>query len=119
MPDVVIPAVAYAVSEAVEILPLFHGREIDQDEFYRRTTEQFSELFEFYRHGPGPFLLQTQLEALLETRHENLPIILALGALALLAKLNAEAVLVRAREAPEEWIHFVSAQNGDMYIGAT
>jgi hypothetical protein len=39
------------------------------------------------------------------------------GYFALLVQWNASRILLKAREAPEEWIRFVGAEDDELFIG--
>ena len=61
--------------------------------------------------------IQKELFALLETNKNNVALVAIQGYFALLLKWNASRILMNAREAPEEWIRFVGADDDDLFIG--
>ena len=84
-----------------------------------RSEQHFKELFNLYRTGHAAAEpLRQELQNIISPQTENIALVVAQGGLALIAKANAIAVLHMAKEVPEEWIHFVCAEDGDMFIGA-
>ena len=65
--------------------------------------------------------IQRELLALLRksTGKDNLNVALVAfqGYLAMLLKWNASRILTNAREAPEEWIRFVGADDDELFMG--
>ena len=61
--------------------------------------------------------LREELRALLVTNRNNVALVIYQGFFATIARLNSAKVLPRAREAPEEWIRFVVADDAYIYIG--
>ena len=103
---------------AVEAHQVFRGRTVDEEIFISRTYERLQESFDLYRNGHQPQPLRDQLQKLLRPGTENIALVAAQGGLALIVKCNAQAVLNLAKEAPEQWIRVVCAEDGDMFIGA-
>ena len=61
--------------------------------------------------------IQKELLSLLDTSKNNVALVVLQGYFAVLLQWNASRVLVNAREAPEEWIQFVSADDDELFIG--
>jgi hypothetical protein len=100
---------------AVAAHQFFRGSAVDQMTFVRRSYERFWEL---YHKGGQSQHLRQELQKLLFPRQENIALVVAQGALALLVRCNAQAILNMAKEVPEEWMRIVLAADGDMFIGA-
>ena len=75
-------------------------------------------MFKRYSSGRDHEPIRQEIENILNPRAENIALVIAQSAWAFLVKLNADAVLSLAREAPEEWMRIVDAEDGDMFIGA-
>jgi hypothetical protein len=58
------------------------------------------------------------LALLANPRKDNIALVAAQLGLALLVKCNSQAILNLAKESPEEWMRFVTAEDGDMFLGA-
>lgn len=97
----------------------FRGRPVDSTTFVTRSFDRFESLLKLYSEGHDRQPIRQELHNLLNPRAENIALVIAQGAIALLVKCNADFVLNRAKEAPEEWMRVVSAEDGDMFIGAT
>ena len=65
----------------------------------------------------GEEYIQKELIALLDTSKNNVALVAFQGYFALLLRWNASRILLRAREAPEEWIRFVGADDDELFIG--
>ena len=61
--------------------------------------------------------IKQQLLSVLHTNKNNVALVAIQGVFALLSQWNASRVLLRAREAPEEWIRFVGADDDELFIG--
>lgn len=61
--------------------------------------------------------IQKELFALLHTNKNNIALVALQGYFALVVKWNASRILPRAREAPEEWIQFVGAEDDELFMG--
>ena len=61
--------------------------------------------------------LREKLQALLISNRNNVALVVYQGLFASLARWNQARVLLRAREAPEEWIQFIVADDDYIYIG--
>ena len=61
--------------------------------------------------------IHQELLAVVQTNKNNVALIAIQGFFALLSQWNASRVLVKAREAPEEWIRFVGADDDELFIG--
>ena len=103
---------------AVDAHQVFRGQTVDAETFISRTHKRVEESFDLYRNGHQAQPLQDQLQKLLRPGIENIALVAAQGGLAWLVKCNAQAVLNLAKEAPEQWIRVVCAEDGDMFIGA-
>ena len=75
-------------------------------------------MFKQYSLGRDREPIQQEIQNLLNPRAENIGLVVAQSAFAFLVISNARAVLGLAKEAPEEWIRIVVADDGDMFIGA-
>jgi hypothetical protein len=82
------------------------------------SHDRFESLFKLYSERRDHQPLQQELQKLLNPRAEDIALVIVQGALALMVKANAQAVLNLAKEAPEEWMRVLSAEDGDMFIGA-
>jgi len=58
-----------------------------------------------------------ELFALQHTNKNNIALVGLQGYFALVVKWNASRILPRAREAPEEWIQFVGAEDDELFMG--
>jgi hypothetical protein len=96
----------------------FRSRPVDFMIFLTRSDERFQSLFKLYSERRDHQPIRQELQKLLNPRPENIALVIAQGALALMVKSNAQAVLNLAKEAPEEWMRVLSAEDGDMFIGA-
>lgn len=61
--------------------------------------------------------IQQELLALLHKNKNNVALVAIQGVFAIVSQWNATQVLLRAREAPEEWIRFVGAEDDELFIG--
>jgi len=61
--------------------------------------------------------IQEELLAVLQTKKNNVALVAMQGIYAVLSQWNASRVLFKAREAPEEWIRFVGADDDELFIG--
>jgi hypothetical protein len=94
------------------------GRPVDGQSYLLRSVAFFRELFHLYRVRRASDPLQRELQNLISPQTENIALVIAQGGIALIAEANAAAILDMAKEVPEEWIHFVCAEDGDMFLGA-
>jgi hypothetical protein len=97
---------------------IFRSRPVNFTTFLVRSCERFKSLFELYSVGRDRQPLRQELQNLVNPREENIALVVVQGALALAVKCNAGFVLNTTKEAPEEWMRVVSAEDGDMFIGA-
>jgi hypothetical protein len=97
---------------------MFRGQRISIETLISRSQDRFRGLFRLFFQGRDRRPVQQELLNLLNPRAENITLVIALGALALMVRWNAGMVLNTAKEAPEEWMRVVSAEDGDMFIGA-
>jgi hypothetical protein len=64
--------------------------------------------------------LRQQLLALLANpRNQNIALVAAQLGLALLVTCNSQAILNLVKDSPEEWMRVVTAEDGDMFLGAS
>jgi hypothetical protein len=71
-------------------------------------------------HGAGRLSkghVQQELLALLHNKKNNVALVAIHGVLAVVSQWNASRVLLRAREAPEEWIRFVGLDDDELFLG--
>jgi hypothetical protein len=61
--------------------------------------------------------IRQELLAVLHTNKNNVTLVAIQGVFALLSQWNVSRVLLRAREAPDEWIRFVGADDDELFIG--
>ena len=61
--------------------------------------------------------IRKELSALLRTNKNNVVLVVFQAFFAVPLKWNASRILLRAREGPEEWIRFVGAEDGELFIG--
>ena len=61
--------------------------------------------------------IQRELQSMLQSNKNNVALVVFQGFLALLSQWNSSRVLSRAREAPDEWVRFVGADDDDLFIG--
>ena len=104
--------------DAADAHESFRSRPVDLMTFLTRTDERFQSLFKLYSDRRDNQPIRQELQILLNPRPQNIALVIAQGALALMVKSNAQAVLNLAKEAPEEWMRVLSAEDGDMFIGA-
>ena len=66
----------------------------------------------------SPPAIRAELKKLLQpNKANNVALVVFQGFLGTFALWNAQRVLMRAREAPEEWIRFLAADEDEIYIG--
>ena len=106
------------IKDTVDAHESFRGRKVDAKTFIIRSHERFESLFKLYSERRDRQPLREELQKLLNPRAENIGLVIVQAALALTAKANAQAVLNLAKEAPEEWMRVLFAEDGDMFIGA-
>jgi hypothetical protein len=94
------------------------GKELDPLTFINRAFDRFHETSHLYRQGSSSTFLQNRLQTLLESHGENVGLVVMQGSIAVLAQFNAQLVLARTIEAPEQWFRIVFADDGDMFLGA-
>lgn len=61
--------------------------------------------------------VREELLALLRNNRNNVALVVYQGFFAILTRVNSARVLLRAREAPQEWIRFMAADDDYIYIG--
>ena len=61
--------------------------------------------------------IQKELLTMVETNENNVALVAFQGYFAVLLQWNASRILLRAREAPEEWIRFVGADDDELFLG--
>jgi hypothetical protein len=61
--------------------------------------------------------IQQKLLSVLHTNKNNVALVAIQGFFALLSQWNVSRVLLKAREAPEEWIRFVGAEDDELFMG--
>jgi hypothetical protein len=112
--------VVFLFDDAVKAHASFRGRPVDRKTFVTRSQQRFISLFKLYSEERDRQVepIRQELRNLLNPRAENIALVIAQVALALLIKYNAQCVLNTAKEAPEEWMRVVSAEDGYMFIGA-
>ena len=106
------------IRDAADAHESFRGRPVDHLTFFTRSDEHFQSLFKLYSDRRDHQTLRQELQKLLNPRTENIALVIVQGALALAVKSNAQFVLNLAKEAPDEWMRVLSAEDGDMFIGA-
>ena len=62
-------------------------------------------------------ILRNELQELLSSDPNNVALVVYQGFFATISRLNSAKVLPRAREAPEEWIRFITADDDYIYVG--
>jgi hypothetical protein len=105
-------------AEAAVAHEIFRGRPVDRPTFGTRSHDRFEIMFKQYSLGRDREPIRQEIENLLNPRTENIALVIAQSAFAFIAMCNADAVLSLAKEAPEEWMRVVDAEDGDMFIGA-
>ena len=106
------------MKDAISTHESFRGRQVDPLTFFTRSDERYRNLFKLYSERRDCQPLRQELQKLLNPRAENIALVIAQSALALTVKTNAQFVLNLAKESPEEWMRVLSAEDGDMFIGA-
>ena len=82
------------------------------------SRDRFTRLFRQYSAASNTSdTLREKLQALLISNRNNVALVVYQGFLATLARCNSARVLLRAREAPQEWIRFIVADDDYIYIG--
>ncbi|KAF8967548.1 hypothetical protein BDZ97DRAFT_1803931 [Flammula alnicola] len=101
----------------------FRGRPVDHGRFITTSRDRFIRIlgeFQEVNRVPGRLSdapVRRELQTLLQSNVNNVALVVLQGFFALFAQWNASRVLSRAREAPDEWIRFVGADDDEMYIG--
>ena len=108
----------YLFRDTVKAHENFRGRPVDSLTFVTRSHDRFDSLLKLYSEGRDRQPKRQEPHNLLNPRAENIALVIAQGAIALLVKCNADFVLHTVKEAPEEWMRVESAEDGDIFIGA-
>lgn len=61
--------------------------------------------------------IQRELQNLLQSNKNNVALVVLQGLLGMISLWNSSRILSRAREAPDEWIRFVGADDDEVFIG--
>lgn len=65
----------------------------------------------------GEGVVMDELRSVMRTTHNNIALVVYQAYFGRLVIWNAAQILSRAREAPVDWLQFVSADDADMFLG--
>ena len=90
----------------------------EHDKLFSTSKDRFMQLFRQHSVKSNiSNILRKELKALLISNRNNVALVVYQGFFAILARWNYARVLPKVREAPEEWIRFIAADDDYIYIG--
>jgi len=102
----------------------FRSPKAEGGKLFTTSRDRFMQLFRQYsvacntsNTGRSVDTLREELRKLLISNTNNVALVVYQGFFAQLARWNSGRVLLRAREAPQEWIRFIAADEDYIYIG--
>jgi hypothetical protein len=103
----------------------FRSPRVDLTKLIKTSQERFLQILDGFQLMDNPngarrvsnVQIQQELQKLLHTSKNNVALVAFQGIIAFLSLWNASRVLLQAREAPEEWIRFVGAEDDELFIG--
>lgn len=108
--------------DLIEAHQHFRSQAATYSRLFQTSQDRFMRLFLKYSQNENAdraltdTLLRDGLLGLLHSNRNNVSLVVFQGFLAIVAQWNCCRVLSRAREAPEEWIKFVVADDDDIYM---
>ena len=113
------------MADMLEAHKYFRGPRVDSETLIKRSHSRFLQILDSFQpidssNGAGRLSngkIQEELQTLLNTNKNNVALVAFQGFCAILSQWNASRVLLRAREAPDEWIRFVGADDDELFIG--
>ena len=102
----------------IEVHQHFRSPRAEHLKLFTASGDRFARLFR--QHSAATNVsdsLREELRALLISNRNNVALVVYQGFFAILARFNSAKVLRRAREAPQEWIRFIVADDDYIYIG--
>ncbi|KAF8814014.1 hypothetical protein BYT27DRAFT_7250425 [Phlegmacium glaucopus] len=117
--------VGLAMSDMLAAHKHFRSPRVDLTKLIKTSHDRFLQILDGFQpmdnsNGGGRLSnghIQQELQKLLHTNKNNVALVAFQGFIAFLSLWNASRVLLRAREAPEEWIRFVGAEDDELFIG--
>ena len=113
------------LSDILEVHKYFRSPRVELTKLINTSHERFLEILDGFptrddlndagRISKGH--IQQKILAVLHSNKNNVALVAFQGFFAVLSQWNASRVLMRAREAPEEWIRFVGAEDDELFIG--
>ncbi|KAF8149157.1 hypothetical protein B0H34DRAFT_197165 [Crassisporium funariophilum] len=111
------------MQDLTEAHQLYRSPRAESSKLFSTSQDRFMRLLREYtmvdnasgRHSDPS--LRTELQGLLLSNRNNVALVVFQGFLAIVSLWNSSRVLMRAREAPEEWIRFVVADDDDVFLG--
>ncbi|KAF8814010.1 hypothetical protein BYT27DRAFT_7206382 [Phlegmacium glaucopus] len=119
------PFVVLTMSDMLAAHKHFRSSRVDLTKLIKTSHDRFLQILDGFQpmdnsNGGGRLSngqIQQELQKLLHTNKNNVALVAFQGILAFVSQWNASRVLLRAREAPEEWIRFVGAEDDKLFIG--
>ena len=113
------------MSNALEAHKYFRSPRVEATKLITTSHDRFLQILDGFptmddlngagRLGKGH--IQQKLLAVLHTNKNNVALVAYQGFFAMLSQWNASRILLRAREAPEEWIRFIGADDDELLMG--
>ena len=102
----------------IEVHQHFRSPRAEHMKLFTASGDRFTQLFRQHSAATNTSdTLREELRALLISNRNNVALVVYQGFFAILARHNSAKVLLRAREAPEEWNRFIVADDDYIYIG--
>ena len=116
---------ALILADMLEAHKYFRSPRVEITKLVKTSHDRFLQILDSFQpvdssNGAGKLgngQIQRELQTLLHTNKNNVTLVALQGFLALLSQWNTSRVLLRAREAPDEWIRFVGADDDELFIG--
>jgi hypothetical protein len=117
--------VGVVMSDMLEAHKHFRSPRVDLTKLVKTSHDRFLQILDGFQLMDNPngggrlsnVQIHQELQKLLHTNKNNVALVAFQGFLAFLSLWNASRVLFQAREAPEEWMRFVGAEDDDLFIG--
>ena len=98
----------------------FRSPRAEHIKLFTSSGDRFAQLFQKYSMATNTIstdTLREELRALLISNRNNVALVVYQGFFAILARCNSSKVLLRAREAPQTWIRFMTADDDFIHFG--
>ena len=109
----------YNIHYLTEVHQHFRSPRVDLNKLFTASGDRFRRLFRqsLLVTTNASDSLREELRTLLISNRNNVALVVYQGFFAALALYNSSKILLRAREAPQEWIRFIAADDDYIYIG--